>query len=309
MLEFLREVPESRRTPQAGPPGASPTVAPPPPPTPPPVAPAPAAAPTPAPPAPKPRVTLKPPAPKPEARPEAERTPRSEAASSGPGWASRVFRVPMSWVVIGAAILLGLVIVTWVVAYSAGEEAAKDRILARSPEDPPGGPISDPGRDINDPTIPGRQPIVPPPIDPTPNPDPKPSDDVVPEPPTPVADPDALPTTWQPGEDPRRANHNYLRVCRVPWNQAYAAVDHLTRNGVPAAAVPDDSRLDPGQAISNNALHLVIVLEAIPSGRRDLMRSRGGQLQTRVRELGQRFAEQASGNDDFSTCYWSLHRG
>jgi len=105
---------------------------------------------------------------------------------------------------------------------------------------------------------------------------------------------------WTFGIDPRQPGSNYLLVVRLPGEAAFHAASYLTNNGVPAAALPVRSDLDPVRALENNADHHVVVLEGIPPGQFSQRAAWRDALQNRVAEIGRRYKSANVLHDDLA---------
>lgn len=119
--------------------------------------------------------------------------------------------------------------------------------------------------------------------------------------PEPAADPLA---------DPRKPGVNYLMVANLVWKDAERAVAFLSKNGVPAAAVPyakGKSKVDPQQARDKNLPHLVFVLEGVPSDRFKASEAARTKLVNQVRLIGKKWQSEEKGPSDFGEPYWSKY--
>lgn len=110
------------------------------------------------------------------------------------------------------------------------------------------------------------------------------------------------------GPDPRQPGFNYMEVCRLTWRDARLAVQFLQKNGLPAMCVPV-SKVDPATAQANNAIHLVFVLDGIPSGQYRANEAKRAELKATIQKLGKRWQREERGASDFGDPSWVLFRG
>ena len=188
------------------------------------------------------------------------------------------------------AVVVGVVAVTWIVAWRLGEQTERGKWSKYVGESQEASPAPDPlvGGSGPDPVVPesgGND------LD-------RSGDGSRASQPTPDSD-HATPSSWIPGTEPRKPGHNYLLVTRLPWDQAVPAAAFLTDQGIPAAALPADSSVDFQTAADKNLDHHVVVLEGFPRESFSSRAARRRELQQEVSRLG-RIWRRGDGFDDFA---------
>lgn len=221
-----------------------------------------------------------------------ESSPRQAAAAVE---GDRKVAVPLSWLYLGAAGVLLAALLIWVIAWRGGadrEKAKADKQLGLvAGQQTPS--VSDP---LKAQSSTGPQQI------------PTNTGLVTPRPPQTAST--GAQTTADPakavsaafGQDPRQPGFNYLLVeGKLDKESAQKIYDFLTAQGVPVFAVVDDR----GGSGNNPALYLI---GASRGFNRDDLRSRAkGELENRIRALGQQWQSQHRGSTDFSRFFWARH--
>jgi hypothetical protein len=214
---------------------------------------------------------------------------------SAPVEGDRKVAVPLSWLYLAAAGVLLAALLIWVIAWRGGAEREKAKAdkqlgLVAGQQTPS---VSDPLKTQSGPApqqIPANSGLV------TPRPT---------QPPTTASQAAADPTKAVSaafGQDPRQAGFNYLLVeGKLDKDSAQKIHDFLSGQGVPVFAVVDDR----GGSGNNPALYLIGVTRGF---NRDDLRSRAkGELENRIRALGQQWQSQHRGSTDFSRFFWARH--
>lgn len=192
----------------------------------------------------------------------------------------------MSTVLIGFAVVVVLLIVTWAAAYKLAhgrgeDQAVKDLGL--------NGTIKEPGRDsipvnpnlVNN-EIKAPEPKVAPPADTKPK---------TPAPPPPVA----------PGTDPRVVGLNYyILASGMNKDGAQKIADFLTENGLQSAAA-----IDPPASGSNNpGSYIVFVNRGIKPEEYKTRAASRTDVETQAARLGKVWKADHKGKTDFSGAFW-----
>lgn len=239
--------------------------------------------------------------------------PGSAGPSAGDPEQPKVLVVSLNTVLLAVAIVVGLVVAVWSLAYRTGQKDERGRL--------PGGDSA-----LLSGELPSQPPVIDDPIRPggsTPTP-PRPAQagrnegllgspagadsgagagaastgrpDLV----TPRANDGVLST------DPRQPGNNYLELGVLAYRDVAEAIAFLKTHGVDAAAVPLKG-VDPAKAKANNAPCLLFLLEGVPSGSYKTS-SRVGEMTSEVRRLGKVFQKEHKGASDFSEPLWRLKR-
>lgn len=217
------------------------------------------------------------------------------SAPRGPLGLDRSRLTPLLLMAAAAAILIGFV--AWSVGYSRGEDAGKRSMVPRTTPDDAAAFTGEAGPST---VLPPGNATRPPEVrQPTPKaPDAKP----------PANPPVAAGMPPVTGPDPRQPGNNYLEIVRLTWRDAEAAVRYLQKNGVPATCIPL-SRVDPAQAQANNALHLVFVLDGVPSNQYKASEDKRSTLKASVQRIGKKWQREERGASDFGDPNWVLFKG
>lgn len=106
------------------------------------------------------------------------------------------------------------------------------------------------------------------------------------------------------GEDPRESGKNYLIVERLMFDEAIGAAQFLTANGVPAAVVPPEGVESSDLQRQARGIWLVIARHGFT---RDEFRASGAaeELKNNVIKLGRRWKQDHKGQTNFANCYWN----
>lgn len=243
----------------------------------------------------------------------ADATDLPETENSG----GKVLVVSMNTVLIAAAVVLAAIAGVWSIGYMSGQSSEREKLPANSSfnseNTPIAPPISDPMNEIGGGTNPLANASRPPAADRNP---PKTH---------PVADsrsattPAASTGTASSQEvgaekdgsvavfstDPRQTGVNYLELGVLRYEDAVEAIQYLTANGLPVAAVPTNG-VDPASARAKNLNCLLFVLEGSPSQgyKSDTNVRRRAEIESQVRRLGKSFQKDQKGASDFADTFW-----
>ncbi|MBX3357930.1 MAG: hypothetical protein KF745_05835 [Phycisphaeraceae bacterium] len=211
---------------------------------------------------------------------------RESLAASVKQAIERTYIVPGRMLLIGVSVLVVVLGLTWIIAYTAGERRQKAQLLQRVAESS-GAPPLQPAEDVD----PRPQP---PPA--APRTEPRAQN-------TPSVQP-ITPESPSPGPDPRVNGNNYLYVVTTSYSDAQATAAFLTTNGLPAGMVPYGDKVDPDSERAKNGRWRVLVLEGIPSGqfRNSARRS---ELEADVRRIGWKKDRRGNTTFDFA---WELYK-
>lgn len=228
----------------------------------------------------------------------------------------RTLRVPLGWVFVAAALLVGLCWLAYEGGFRRGSSSEREkRIVAQ-------GPIVGPEQDpLN------ARPAAPKPIEAQSKPPAagtlpgspsggnqpaaagKPGGTAKPQtggPTKPLPSPgassatQAAPTQTAPqpfvtGADPRTAGMNYFVLARLPQDEAEKAAAYLSKNGVAAAVVPSD----------NPKFQHVITTRGFVGS--DLNGPEASRLKSEIRRIGRAFKAETKGPTDFADLYPRKH--
>lgn len=215
------------------------------------------------------------------ARPEGE---VRDEAGTGPGAAH--VRVPVVAVWTGVAAALGVVVLTWAVAYSAGVSAGKAAMAAeQGPRELDGLRIADPVSDNRD--APGGD------ADRSGGQGPEQAGG------SGGAAGRVLTASGWARTDPRVRDTNYLELATLSEASAEAAIAYLAEANIRVIGVPKEG----------GGVTLYSVDVAIPSGEWARMRAQGEAHQRRVSQVGARWQRDERGESDFSKSYWRKYEG
>lgn len=125
---------------------------------------------------------------------------------------------------------------------------------------------------------------------------------------TPTSIPEPEPAQ-EPQADPRKPGNNYLHIVTLEAKEADRAVAYLTKNGVPAAAVPDKKlgKIDPADARAKNLALLVFALEPVPSDQFKASERKRLDLIEKVRQIGKKWRRDEKGPSDFGEPGWARY--
>lgn len=213
-------------------------------------------------------------------------------------------RLPLNWLYIAAAGVVGLVLLAWIggVKWGASSEAARtERELAGAFRDRP--PLTEPGDGTMVPTgpqntrsavLPGSQPVS------QPRPENPPTAPAVNQP----AGVGQVLMTGGVGPDPREHDRNYLALATLPRADCDAAIAFLGANGVQAIGVPV---VDKSQGAANNAgpaLFRLVALPGITSEQYRTKQTARTNLEATVARLGEVWQKQYRGASNFARPGW-----
>ncbi len=224
---------------------------------------------------------------------QVERRGRELTSGNLPEWT----RSP--WVLVAAVLVVALIV--WWIAYSLGQSAGTregDRRVAdvKAQYDPP------------------TEPLNPAPVNPAPQPQPRPA-----EPPRkPAVAPPPVNPSPQPQGKPEpatvttlTAGYNYLVVATLMKKDADEAAEYLQKNDVPVVLRTVSGKvIDPASPEANNVQWQVVVLKGYAPA--DLGRLSGERmaLATRVQSLGRKWkAENKRAPTDFAQVFWWKFKG
>ncbi len=197
------------------------------------------------------------------------------------------------WLALGIA--LTVMLVTAVIAYKAGAEDEKNRLLATRTDPPPS--IDEPGNGTR--VIPsevGARPPVVPEQGASSEPRSKPS----------ATAPSALPVF---GDDPRQKGSNYLIVAKLFLKDATAAAQYLTENGIPSVVVPPEGVDSLKLQEDRRGNWLVIVRAGYSSEEysKPAAEAQRAEVMKRVKQLGRRWKEDRKGASSFADSFWDKY--
>ena len=191
----------------------------------------------------------------------------------------------------GAAVLM--LIVVAVIAYRSGAEDEKNQLLAARDQSPPSSdnsgvrgsperpsPTNTPERPASNPDAPSATPRNTGPA----------------SPPLPVLD-----------ADPRQIGWNYLTIATLFRQDATAAAQFLTDNGVACVVVAPEGKSPEDLLQDRRANWLVVAREGIAPDqyKTPAAQARRSQLVGEVKKLGKRWKQDQKGSSDFADPYWN----
>ena len=208
--------------------------------------------------------------------------------------------LPMTWVYVGVAVIIVLLVVSYGVGYRVGVSAERaemqqfaardaDRVFAdpisgdtghadgpagNDPADPTGTVHEQSGRRAGSPAHSGV---------------------------------DIFGADGPLAEDPRIVGSNYLELATLPKEQALAAVRYLASKDEPAIAVPGVDRGGSGRNTSGRYRVIALGL-AVPGDRFSSTKAQRTRFERRMARLGRSWAE-AGGASDFSDPLWRRYGG
>lgn len=187
----------------------------------------------------------------------------------------------------GVGVLVAVVAVIAMLAFNAGANRERDQLLPKDGEPPVVGRPANP-----------REPQ---PADPLRETGASRAGDT-PAPPRSDAAKAALPVY---GDDPREAGKNYLIIERLMFDDAMAAAEFLTANGVPSVVVAPE-----GTAVSDlqqqpRAIWLVVARDGFTRDEFRADSARAEEIKNSVIRLGRRWKQDHKGSTNFANCYWN----
>ena len=226
-----------------------------------------------------------------QSRPSAEsREDAGGGASAGAG--GSYLRVPTAALWTGVAVALGVVVLTWAVAYQAGVSAGKAAMAAeQTPRELDGLRVSDPEANTGQPVTDGRG---------TPgNAGGSGQGSNTPSAADGSGDHRVLTATgWAP-HDPRIPDTNYLELATLSEGSAKEAIAYLARSNIRVIGVPQ----------SGGKVTLYSLDVPIPSGEWARMRAQGEAHRRRVSQIGAQWQRDERGESDFSKSYYRKYEG
>ncbi len=207
--------------------------------------------------------------------------------------AARSVQVPLSTLLISAALVLGLVLLAWVGGHKFGlEQGRQEMASAALPDTLADLVINDPIADRHPTRVDSESHASNDPASERPTTEPA----SVAEPPTPEGD--IIAATGMLTDDPRQPLVNYLVLATLDEGSAAEAVQFLATRGIETIAVPTGTE----------GIYRVVVLDSpVPSGRFPEMGQSRRDLEARVRVAGQDWLRGHGGASDFSSTMWALY--
>ena len=191
-------------------------------------------------------------------------------ATQAPFTLDRPLTIPMSAILLAAGGVLTLLVLVWVIGYRTGWTGGESQAV----------------RDLGD-TAPGvEDPLKQPPLNPNL-----------------LAAPSANPPTARPG-DPRQAGLNYLRLAILKQSDAERAAEFLSRNGLPAFAIPVDR---PGAPSKNPGLYVVYASQGVTRDELKAHVDAMEQTDAAAARLGPRWKKEFRSATDFADRYWDKY--
>jgi len=235
-------------------------------------------------------------------------TPRAEAQSAGPAtppphpeasgpdraWAPNwlggsMIRIPVNALSIGVALAIVLALVAWIMGVVTGQSRA-ERDLAQFGRQPP--PITDP---LSEPTSGGT-----------------PSNADRPRSPGPaVQRSESFGTLTSKGildGDPREPGLNYLALAVLPADNAVAAIQFLSANGLEAFALPVDSGLPKANNPNPARTYRLYAFLGVSSEEYKRRATKVTNLEAEVARLGAVWQKQHRGASNFSRTQWEKYK-
>jgi hypothetical protein len=107
------------------------------------------------------------------------------------------------------------------------------------------------------------------------------------------------------GEDPRESGKNYLIIERLMFDDAMAAAEFLTANGVPSVVVaPEGTEVSDLQQ-QPRAIWLVVARDGFTRDEFRADSARAEEIKNSVIRLGRRWKQDHKGSTNFANCYWN----